>query len=61
VWIGDVLVGPFVPHPRASGSKRALFVLVDDYSRCSSTAAGSRTRTRARQDVLRGHPAPRVT
>src|SRR5258708_18549657 len=34
VWIGDVLVGPFVPHPRTSGSKRAyLFVLVDDYSR----------------------------
>jgi len=29
LWIGDVLVGPFVPHPRASGSKRAyLFVLV---------------------------------
>jgi putative transposase len=34
LWIGDVLVGPFVPHPRTSGSKRAyLFVLVDDYSR----------------------------
>jgi putative transposase len=34
VWIGDVLVGPFVPYPRTSGSKRAyLFVLVDDYSR----------------------------
>jgi putative transposase len=24
VWIGDVLVGPFVPHPRANGSRRAL-------------------------------------
>jgi putative transposase len=23
IWIGDVLVGPFVPHPRVSGSKRA--------------------------------------
>ncbi len=31
LWIGDVLVGPFVPYPRAQGSKRAyLFVLVDD-------------------------------
>jgi putative transposase len=34
LWIGDVLVGPFVPHPRQTGSQRAyLFVLVDDYSR----------------------------
>lgn len=34
LWIGDVLVGPFVPHPRQAGSQRAyLFVLVDDYSR----------------------------
>ena len=23
IWIGDVLVGPFVPHPRVAGSKRA--------------------------------------
>jgi putative transposase len=34
LWVGDVLVGPFVPHPRMSGSRRAyLFLLVDDYSR----------------------------
>lgn len=34
LWVGDVLVGPFVPHPRAAGSRRAyLFLLVDDYSR----------------------------
>ncbi len=34
LWIGDVLVGPFVPHPRQTGSRRAyLFLLVDDYSR----------------------------
>jgi putative transposase len=34
IWIGDVLHGPFVPHPRVGGSRRAkLFVLVDDYSR----------------------------
>jgi putative transposase len=33
-WIGDVLVGPFVPYPRQPGSQRAyLFLLVDDYSR----------------------------
>ena len=33
-WIGDVLVGPWVPHPRAAGSRRArLFLLVDDHSR----------------------------
>ncbi len=33
-WVGDVLVGPFVPHPRAPGSVRARpFVLVDDHSR----------------------------
>jgi putative transposase len=40
-WIGDVLVGPFVPHPRVAGSKRAkLFVLVDDYSRLLVGGAG---------------------
>ena len=33
-WIGDVLVGPFVPFPKAPGSLRArLFMLVDDHSR----------------------------
>lgn len=33
-WIGDVLVGPFVPHPQQRGSRRAyLFLLVDDHSR----------------------------
>jgi putative transposase len=34
LWVGDVLVGPFVPYPRVAGSRRArLFCLVDDYSR----------------------------
>jgi putative transposase len=34
LWIGDVLVGPFIPHPRQQGSRRAyLFLLVDDCSR----------------------------
>jgi putative transposase len=33
-WIGDVLIGPWVPHPRSAGSRRArLFLLVDDHSR----------------------------
>lgn len=54
-WIGDVLVGPFVPFPRAAGSKRAkLFVLVDDFSRL--LVAGrwmTEENTRAGQDVLR--------
>jgi putative transposase len=33
-WVGDVLIGPWVPHPRSAGSRRArLFLLVDDHSR----------------------------
>ena len=33
-WMGDVLVGPWIPFPRAPGSQRArLFLLVDDHSR----------------------------
>jgi putative transposase len=33
-WIVDVLVGPFVPFPKAPGSRRArLFLIVDDHSR----------------------------
>lgn len=54
-WIGDVLVGPWVPHPRQAGSRQArLFLLVDDHSRllvhgwwCSNE------NTRAGQQVLR--------
>ena len=55
MWIGDVLVGPFVPHPRTSGSKRAyLFVLVDDYSRLLVHGRWvTDQNTRAGQDVLR--------
>jgi transposase InsO family protein len=64
-WIGDVLVGPFVPHPRAPGSVRArLFVLVDDHSRLlvAGRWAGNET-LRAGQELLhaailrRGLPA----
>ena len=33
-WITDVLVGPWVPHPRFTSSIRAkLFLIVDDHSR----------------------------
>jgi putative transposase len=55
IWIGDVLVGPFVPHPRVAGSKRAkLFVLVDDYSRLLVHGRWmTEENTRAGQDVLR--------
>jgi putative transposase len=55
IWIGDVLHGPFVPHPRCAGSRRAkLFVLVDDYSRL--LVAGrwmEEENTRAGQELLR--------
>jgi putative transposase len=61
IWIGDVLVGPFVPHPRAAGSKRAkLFVLVDDYSRLLVHGRWmTEENTRAGQDVLRSAIARR--
>jgi putative transposase len=49
LWIGDVLVGPFVPYPRTSSSRRAyLFALLDDYSSLICTLVGSMIRTRAR-------------
>jgi putative transposase len=33
-WITDVLVGPWVPHPKTPASVRAkLFLIVDDHSR----------------------------
>ena len=55
IWVGDVLHGPFVPHPRAPGSKRAkLFLLVDDYSRLLVHGRWvTEENTRAGQDVLR--------
>jgi putative transposase len=55
IWIGDVLHGPYVPHPRRPGSRRAkLFLLVDDLSRL--VVAGRWTEeenTRAGQELLR--------
>lgn len=54
-WIGDVLVGPFVPDPRVAGSRRAkLFLLVDDHSRLLVHGRWvPDENTRAGQDVLR--------
>lgn len=61
IWIGDVLHGPFVPHPRVPGSKRAkLFLLVDDYSRLLVYGHWTaEENTRAGQDVLRSAIARR--
>jgi transposase InsO family protein len=55
-WIGDVLVGPFVPHPRAPGSVRArLFLLVDDHSRLLVAGRWTGNETlRAGQELLHG-------
>jgi len=54
-WIGDVLIGPWVPHPRRAASRRArLFLLVDDHSRLlvHGSWCGNEN-TRAGQQVLR--------
>lgn len=53
-WIGDVLVGPFVPHPRGPGSVRArLFLLVDDHSRLLVAGRWTGNETlRAGQELL---------
>lgn len=53
-WIADVLVGPFVPWPKAPGSVRArLFLIVDDHSRLvvHGRWVGNET-LRAGQEVL---------
>src|SRR5712692_1911788 len=54
-WMGDVLVGPFVPFPRGAGSKRAyLFLPVDDFSRLLIHGRWvTDQNTRAGQEVLR--------
>lgn len=53
-WIADVLVGPWVPTPKAPGSVRArLFLIVDDHSRLviGGRWVGNET-LRAGQEVL---------
>lgn len=54
-WITDVLVGPFVPHPRVGSSVRAkLFLIVDDHSRLIVDGAFyANENARACQDLLR--------
>jgi putative transposase len=60
-WITDVLVGPFVPFPRITGSRRAkLFLIVDDHSRLLVHGRWmSEENTRSGQDVLRAAIARR--
>jgi putative transposase len=54
-WISDVLVGPWVPHPKRDGSARArLFLIVDDHSRLLVDGRFyDRENARACQDLLR--------
>jgi len=54
-WVTDVLVGPFVPHPRVATSVRAkLFLIVDDHSRLLVDGAFyAQENARACQDLLR--------
>ncbi|HEX8912792.1 MAG TPA: DDE-type integrase/transposase/recombinase [Humisphaera sp.] len=54
-WITDVLVGPWVPHPKREGSARArLFLIVDDHSRLLVDGRFyAHENARACQDLLR--------
>ena len=54
-WITDVLVGPWVPHPRRDGSVRArLFLIVDDHSRLLADGRFyGQENARACQELLR--------
>ncbi len=55
LWVGDVLIGPYVPHPRTAGSRRSfLFLLVDDFSRLIVHGAWmAEQNARAGQHMLR--------
>jgi putative transposase len=55
LWVGDVLIGPYVPYPRSAASRRAfLFLLVDDFSRLIVHGAWMTDQNaRAGQQVLR--------
>jgi putative transposase len=61
IWVGDVLVGPFVPHPRVAGSIRArLFLFLDDFSRLILHGVWvTHENARAGQHVLRAAIARR--
>ncbi len=55
LWVGDVLIGPYVPWPRTPTSRRAfLFLLVDDFSRLITHGVWmTEQNARAGQQVLR--------
>jgi len=55
LWVGDVLIGPYVPYPRTASSRRAfLFLLVDDFSRLMLHGKWmTEQNARAGQQVLR--------
>src|SRR5215207_5129963 len=55
LWVGDVLIGPYVPYPRTAVSRRSfLFLLVDDFSRLIVHGAWMTDQNaRAGQQVLR--------
>lgn len=55
LWVGDVLVGPWVPHPRVKGSRRArLFCFLDDFSRLLLHGVWvTHENTRSGQEVLK--------
>jgi putative transposase len=61
IWVGDVLVGPHVPHPRVAGSIRArLFLFLDDFSRLILHGVWvTHENARAGQHVLRAAIARR--
>ena len=54
-WITDVLIGPWVPHPKTDSSVRAkLFLIVDDHSRLLVHGRFfAHENTRAAQEALR--------
>jgi putative transposase len=54
-WITDVLVGPWLPHPKVDASLRAkLFLIVDDHSRLLVDGVFyAHENARACQDLLR--------
>ena len=55
LWVGDVLIGPYVPHPRTASSRRSfLFLLVHDFSRLMLHGMWmTEQNARAGQQVLR--------
>src|SRR5438874_3665045 len=54
LWVGDVLIGPYVPHPRTAASRRAFLFLLLDFLRLVVHGAWmTEQNVRAGQQVLR--------